>query len=346
MARVWQGKAAHSVLFEGEDGVFYKSGYAPVYDGEEVVAGVGVEMGAAFLETIRQVQRWIVIFGAASAVLTVIIGLGLARTITGPIHRLVTASREIGRGNLERAVDTSSPDELGILGETMEEMRRGLVARDAQLRQMLAGVAHEIRNPLGGIEIYAGLIADDLPDGDPRKAHIRKVIGEVKTLDRIISEFLDFARPTHPAPTLTPVSRLAEEVAFLLALEMAAAGVRYVQDTPEGLQVRVDPEQVKRALLNLMKNGVQAVRGGGVLTVRARASGEWVAVEVCDTGPGMSPEVQARAFEPFFTTREQGTGLGLAIVKKIAEENGGTVAVESEAGKGTTFQMTLPWAGG
>ena len=224
----------------------------------------------------------------------------------------------------------------------MEEMRRGLVARDAQLRQMLGGVAHEIRNPLGGIEIYAGLIADDLPDGDPRKAHIRKVIGEVKTLNRIISEFLDFARPTPPAPMRTPVSGLAEEAAFLLAPEMEAAGVLYVQDILEGLQVRVDPEQVKRALLNLMKNGVQAMRGGGALTVRARASGAQVALEVCDTGPGMSPEVRARAFEPFFTTREQGTGLGLAIVQKIAEENGGTVAVESEAGKGTTFRMTLP----
>ncbi len=341
-ASVWRGASAHSALFQGEDGFFYKSGYAPVYDGEEVVAGVGVEIGAAFLETIRQFRSSVVTFGAVSAVLTVLIGLGLARTITGPVRRLVDAAHQIGRGDLKHAVEAPSQDELGDLADTMEEMRRRLVARDAQLRQMLAGVAHEIRNPLGGIEIYAGLIADDLPDGDPRKAHIRKVIGEVQTLNRIISEFLDFARPTQPHPTPTPVARIAGEAAFLLAPEMEAAGVRYVQETPEGLEVRADPEQVKRALLNLMKNGVQAMQEGGVLTVRARAEGERVVVEVEDTGPGMPPEVRARAFEPFFTTREKGTGLGLAVVQKIVEENGGAVEVESEVGKGTTFRMILP----
>lgn len=308
----------------------------------EVVAGVGVDLGAGFLETIRRFQRSLAAFGAISAALTVAVGLWLARTITGPVGRLADAAREIGRGRMDRVVEASSRDEIGLLAETMEEMRRRVLARDAQLRQMLGGVAHEIRNPLGGIELYAGLIADDLPDGDPRKGHIRKVIGEVQTLNRVISEFLDFARPAPPSRMSVPVAQVVDEAAFLMGPEIAGDGMRYAQEVPEGLTVCVDPEQVKRALVNLMKNAAQAMGEGGTLTVRAWAEGERVTVEVADTGPGMPPEVLARAFEPFFTTKAQGTGLGLAIVRKVAEENGGTVAVESEVGKGTAFRMTLP----
>ena len=344
LSSLWKGQAAHSILFQGEDGVFYKSGYAPVFIDGEVVAGVGVDIGAAFLETIQAFQRSILIFGGISVALTVVIGLVLARSITLPIHRLVEAARDIGRGNLKREVDTSSRDELGYLGKSMEEMRRKILARDAQLRQMLGGVAHEIRNPLGGIEIYAGLIADDLPDEDPRKTHIRKVIGEVKTLNRIITEFLDFARPTQPRPEAASVSRLAEETAFLLGPEMETVGVRYEQVVPGDLRIKADSEQVKRSLLNLMKNGIQAMQDGGSLTLKARESGDRVVIEVSDTGSGMTPEVRGRLFEPFFTTKQKGAGLGLAMVQKISEENGGWVEVETEAGKGTVFRLTLPRA--
>jgi signal transduction histidine kinase len=342
MDAVWRGRPALSPLFQDADGAYYQSGYAPVFAEADPVAGVGVDLGAAFLETIRAFGRSVLALGIAGAALTVGLGLGMARTITGPVRRLASAAREIGSGNLERPVAVSSRDEIGILAETMEEMRRGILIRDARLRQMLAGVAHEIRNPLGGIELYAGLIADDLPDADPRKAHIRKVIGEVRNLNRIISEFLDFARPGHPHPASTPVSDLVEGAAFPLRPEMEDAGVAYRQDVPEDLQARVDPEPVKRALLNLMKNALQAMPGGGNLTVRARVEGSRVQIEVQDDGPGIPPEARERIFEPFYTTKPQGSGLGLAIARKIAEENGGRLEVESETGMGTTFRVTLP----
>ncbi len=339
---VWVGKPAHSLRFQGEDGVDYKSGYAPIYAGDDVVAGVGVDIGAGFLDTIRTFRHSVLLLGGVSAVLTVAIGLGLARTLTRPIHRLVRAAQEIGSGNLERPVASTSRDELGYLGETMEEMRRKILARDEQLRQMLAGVAHEIRNPLGGIEIYAGLIADDLPDGDPRKVHIQKVIGEVKTLNRVISEFMDFARPAPPSPLPVGVAPLVEEVVFLLAPEMEQTAVRCIREVPEDLQAYVDPDQFRRVLINLMKNGVQAMPEGGTLTLQAGRSGAGVEIAVADTGSGMSAEVVGRLFEPFFTTREKGAGLGLSVVQKVVEENGGWVEVESEVGVGTVFRVVVP----
>ena len=339
---VWRGQASHSILFRDKAGVYYQSGYAPVYAGEEVVAAVGVDIGAGFVEAIRAFQRSVLIFGGVSVVLTIAIGLVLARTLTGPIHRLVNSAQAIGEGDLERPVDRSAGDELGYLGQTMEEMRLKILDRDEHLRQMLAGVAHEIRNPLGGIEIYAGLIASDLPDGDARKAHIQKVIGEVRTLNRVISEFLDFARPSVVQPVEADVARLVEEVVFLLSPEMDEAGVRCIREIPQGLKVFVDVDQFKRALVNLVKNGVQAMPEGGVLRLTGEKENGNTVIRVADKGVGMDSAVIERLFEPFFTTGEGGSGLGMAIVQKTVKENGGTVGVESQMGRGTVFEVVLP----
>ena len=342
LADVWRGQASHSILFRDKAGVYYQSGYAPVYAGEEVVAAVGVDIGAGFVEAIRAFQRSVLIFGGVSVVLTIAIGLVLARTLTGPIHRLVNSAQAIGEGDLERPVDRSVGDELGYLGQTMEEMRLKILDRDEHLRQMLAGVAHEIRNPLGGIEIYAGLIASDLPDGDARKAHIQKVIGEVRTLNRVISEFLDFARPSVVQPVEADVARLVEEVVFLLSPEMDEARVQCIREIPQGLKVFVDVDQFKRALVNLVKNGVQAMPEGGVLRLTGEKENGNTVIRVADTGVGMDSAVIERLFEPFFTTGEGGSGLGMAIVQKTVKENGGTVGVESQVGRGTVFEVVLP----
>ncbi len=351
LERVWKGHTAHSVLFYDDD-VPYMTGYAPIFHDGEVVAAVGVEIGAGFVDSIRVFGRSVLIFAVLGALLTVGMAWGLARTLTRPIQKLVEAAREIGRGNMDQEVATASDDEIGYLGETMEEMRRKLVARDAQLRLMLGGVAHEIRNPLGSIDLYAGLIAGDLPASDERKQHIEKVIEEVRRLNGVISEFIEFARPAPAQPQPTALAPLVADAAFLLTPEMQAAGIRYEEHVAPDLMCYIDAEQMGRALVNLMKNAVQAMRDGGHLTVRATVEGEGVVVEVGDDGPGMSEEVQARLFEPFFTTKEKGSGLGMALVARAVEKNRGWIEIDSRQGVGTVCRMRLPqsedrvsWAG-
>ena len=341
LERVWKGHTAHSVLFYDGD-VPYMTGYAPIFYNGEVVAAVGVEIGAGFVDSIRIFGRSVLIFAVLGALLTVGVAWGLARTLTRPIQKLVEAAREIGRGNMGQEVVVASEDEIGYLGETMEEMRRKLVARDAQLRLMLGGVAHEIRNPLGSIELYAGLIAGDLPADDERKQHIEKVIGEVRRLNRVISEFLEFARPAPPQPQPTALAPLVADAAFLLTPEMEKAGIQYEMHVAPDLAAYIDGAKIERVLINLMKNAVQAMRDGGHLAVRAAAEDEEVIVEVADDGPGMSEEVRSRLFEPFFTTKEKGSGLGLAVVERIVEENRGQIEIDSRQGEGTVCRLRLP----
>ena len=343
---VWRGELASTQRFTDETtGDHYMTGYAPIYSSRDIVAGVGIDIGAGYMDAIVGFKRSVYLLAGLGTLLTLFVGVGVARHITRPVQRLVTAAREIGRGNLAREIRVEAKDEIGYLAETMEEMRKKLLARDAQLRQMLGGVAHEIRNPLSGIEIYAGLIADELPDGDPRKAHIQKVSVEVRTLNLVISEFLDFARPSSPQPEDVHVPGLVEDAAFVLSPEMEKAGVVFRDEVPDDVRVYADAEQVKRAVVNLMKNAVQAMGEGGTLTVRARHlgdKGDQVAIEVEDTGPGVPEDMRRRLFEPFFTTREKGSGLGLAIVQKAAETNAGHVEVDSKQGQGTIFRLILP----
>lgn len=339
---VWQGQPAHSVRFQDADGVDYKTGYAPVFAGDRVVAAVGVEIGVGFLSAIRTFKQSVYVLGGLSALLTVGVAFALGRSLTGPIYRLVDAAQEIGRGHLSQPIQATSQDELGYLGQTLEEMRRQLLARDEQLRQMLAGVAHEIRNPLGGIELYAGLIASDLDAADPRKALILKVIGEVRTLNQVISDFLTFARPTPAHPEPVAIAQVVDEVGFLMAPEMEAARVDFHADVPGEVMLYADAGQLKRALLNLAKNAVQAMPDGGRLSVAVHKDKGQVALCVTDTGTGIAEAHIARLFEPFYTTREQGSGLGLAIVRQAVVENGGEIFVESREGKGTTFRLIFP----
>ena len=342
LARVWTNRPAHSVRFRDASGVEYKTGYAPIVSGNQVVAAVGVEIGVGFLEAIETFQHSVVLLGIVAVVLTVAVGLVLGRTLTQPISRLVAAARTMGEGRLAEPVVVPSRDELGYLADTMDEMRQQLLARDERLRQMLAGVAHEIRNPLGGIELYAGLIAADLDKADGRRAHILRVIDEVRRLNEIISDFLTYARPANSQPEWTPMAPLIDEARFLLAPEMDAANVAFDAGVPSDLSFCVDPGQIKQVFVNLMRNAIQAMPDGGRLRVEAEARADGRFVRVIDTGCGVDPDHLSHLFEPFFTTREQGSGLGLAIVKQLVVENGGQISVNSSSGCGATFEVVFP----
>jgi two-component system, OmpR family, sensor kinase len=210
----------------------------------------------------------------------------------------------------------------------MERMRLGILARDEQLRLMLAQVAHEIRNPLGGLELFASAAADtEYPT--ERARLIKRVREEVSALNGIIGDFLTFARPIGPSRESNDIRPAIREALELVEAELKSGGGSIEVDLPAmPLMARVPEDHVKRVALNLLRNAAQ-VSDRVFLKAEVR-NGEAVLV-VSDKGPGVPKDMRDRVFEPFVTDKEQGTGLGLAIVKKVAEASGGRVELADPA---------------
>lgn len=341
---LWNGNCVHTVLFKGEDGNYYKSGYAPIKaDDSSIIAAVGVDTSATIMSAIKAFGRNVIIFAVVSVLMTIVIGFLFAKTITNPINKLVKSAEEIAKGNFNYEVNIKSNDELGYLGYSIDNMRKAIIQRDNRLKMMLAGIAHEIRNPLGGIEIFAGLLSEDLQGTS--KEYVDKIIKEVRNLNDIVTQFLEYARPTEPNKEEVDLLSIIDDVCFILAPELQKRNVEFKSEiTDDKIKVFVDPKQIKSVFMNIIKNSLQAMSDGGRIELKSNRNDNLVAVTIDDNGPGISQENLEKIFDPFFTTKEKGTGLGLAIVKKFVEDNNGRIEVKSGLGKGTSFTVYLPEA--
>lgn len=221
----------------------------------------------------------------------------------------------------------------------------------AALGLLAAGVAHEIRTPLTAIRTALYIQQKKLQPGSPEQGEAKVIDKEISRLERIVTDFLQFARPAKPQFVVIPAEAPLSEVEALLGPQFGAANIRLVRETVPGLQIRVDPAQIKQLLLNLVQNAADSIGRNGTITLRARAESNTpahgepqsvVLLEVEDTGKGIAPEVEKRLFDPFFTTKERGTGLGLSIASRIAEMHHGALSYRTRLNYGSTFSLTLP----
>lgn len=338
-----RGRALPSqVLFEGRDGRLYKTGYAPlVADDGSIVGVVGADGTAASFATLRGFRRLLVALGVGGALIAAALAATAGVSVTRPLMRLTQAAERIGRGDLATPLwRRKRKDQIGLLRDTLEEMRRSLRVRDEERETLLAGIAHEIRNPLGGMELFTGLLAEELADR-PEAAHVARIRAELVALSRVVDEFLDYARARPLLTEPCDLEALIAEVAVLVQPTAAERGVR-VQEAAHG-RCSADREKLRRALLNLALNGVEASPRDGVVEIAAHVdAGGGALLEVLDRGPGLDDEARDKLFRPFFTTKERGTGLGLALARKVADAHGGTIELLARDGGGTVARLTLP----
>lgn len=225
--------------------------------------------------------------------------------------------------------------------------RRDGAKETGLIETLAAGVAHEVRNPLNSLQINVSILEQELSELLPdRRAHafavLSKIAAEIKRLDDFVSEFLRFAAPPRLDVVRLAVRPLLTDLAAFIAPECSKKGVALSLDLAGPELAWVDGFRLKQAVLNLVLNALRATPAGGHVTVRTAGHERRLVLSVSDDGEGMTAETRARAFTPFFTTREEGTGLGLALVRRIVDQHGGAVDIASAPGEGTTVTLVFP----
>lgn len=377
-SRALQGETAVSIPFVGDDGKRYLAAYAKLPEPTDEIFTdqpkqnyiLAIEAPTPLLDAKTHVLSATLVAIALATTAAVVLSYFISRTVTAPLLALADDAAILATGNLQHQIRIpKNNDEIALLGHTIDNMRQALGTRDVERQMMLAGIAHEIRNPLGGMELFSGLLEESIDEIDPQipvnmvqkrelLEQTQRVRRELKYLTQVVNDFLAFARDTPIHAESFHVGELVEEVASLCSKVGFAELQIQIPDaastSPAGC-VHGDRNKIKQSLINLVENAIRATPPDGEIFISVQfisvqmldennqsINPTMCKITVKDTGKGMSDEVLAQAFTPFFTTEEKGSGLGLPLVRKIVRDHGGDVILQSQLGKGTSAILTLP----
>jgi signal transduction histidine kinase len=261
--------------------------------------------------------------------------------INNPLPREMTALRQRVHSLMENVDQTQSE---------LQQSREHLLQAEklAMVGKLAAGVAHTIRNPLTSVNMRLFSLERSLKLSQTQQEDFEVISEEVRHIDTIVQNFLEFARPPKLKIQSISPSEVVDMALQLLRHRLESYGVQVELDRQYRLpKIEADPEQLKEVLINLLVNACEAMGQGGLIVIReeegvAEPLGRVVVIRVKDNGPGMPKSVRDKVFQPFFSTKEEGTGLGLSIAYRIVEEHGGWLSLKSKEGEGTTFTITLP----
>lgn len=361
---------------------WYIGAYDPIRDFEGNVIGmlyVGL-LKEPFDHIMWSTVLIFVGIGLGATLIIFIVAIFLAKRITTPLRKLEEVAKKITEGDIKQEFTIkNAPREVENLANTLDHMAKELEKekqeleawadklelkvqeRTAELKKihgqlfrseklasigkLAAGVAHEINNPLTGVLTNASLLMEDLPEGDPKREDVKVIVNETIRCREIVKRLLDFARQTKPQKKLINVNSLIENIILLVRNQTSFRNIVIEKELDSNLpEIMADGDQIQQVIINFILNAADAMPKGGTLKIYSKLleNNEFIELKFTDTGIGISEENRNRIFDPFFTTKENGTGLGLSISYGIIEQHGGTIYVESEVGKGTTFTVHLP----
>ena len=307
-------------------------------------------------------HRVLILAGTGAVVICgVSIGV-LAYLIQRPMLELQQKVAVISGENLDVAVSFAGRnDEIGDLGrnfnhmmeqlresrkeiETMHRTQMSRAEHMATLGELATGLAHEIRNPLAGIAGVIEIIGRDLPPTSPAREMVKDVRMEINQINRILTDLLETARPHPPQMMRSNLNTTVEHAVMLARQQVLSQPIKIEFEQARDLaEVEHDSDQIHQMILNLLLNAVQAIEGPGTVRVAIGSKEDCARVTVTDTGRGIPEQQLGQIFRPFYTTRGNGTGLGLSLVRRIVEEHHGRINVSSEVGKGSTFEVLIPF---
>lgn len=365
-------------FYETEDGVRAISLLLPIKaDGrcvechgieEEVIGVLSLDFSlASMYEQLRETSKTFVYSTLVNLlVLTGGVALIVSRLLRRPLRQITEGMGLVEAGDLSVRMPARVNDEVGQLMAGFNSMVSKLseakselehchyqqmerAERLASVGEMAAGLAHEIKNPLAGIGGAIDVLADDYADDDPRREVMFEIQKQVKRLNKTVNDLLYFGKPGEPEFAYIDINSLVKQTQLFASQHPAAKNINWIEELTCNLPlVWGDQKQIQQVLLNVMINGLQAMSGGGVLTVQtdrfSRDGRELVRVDVCDTGPGITEEELKNIFTPFYTSKTEGTGLGLPICRQLMTANGGVLRVASRVGQGACFTLEMPLA--
>jgi len=315
-------------------------------------------MGVSTQEVDILFKNMMVIYGGLALgglIIAVIFGFVLSSGITRPLDNLARTADRLASGDFTARIEDSGRGELGNLintfnnmAEDLENYQRKIVENErlSAFTTMARKVAHEIRNPLTPIRIAIEDLRRAYQKADPKFAEAfslstKTVLEEVESLTKIVDEFSGFAKFPPPKPAPDDLNEIVRSTIPLFSKQVQSGNLK-IELSPKDLPVMADRDQIKRAIVNLIKNGLEAIPATGLVIVRTVLVDKSAVVMVADNGPGLSPSVKQNLFTPYLTTKPGGSGLGLTIVKKIVSEHEGKIKIADQTSGGVVAMIELP----
>lgn len=330
--KLHSGQTVTSKPFKSQAGEWFLWGFYRIDDDHFL----GIRESASKLarvDALANIFWWI---GACAVMVTLLAGWFLARAISRPIENLVKCSEELGKGNFQYPVPDNIKGELRVLSGAMERMRIALQKHNSEKEEILAQIAHEIRNPLGSIELMAGLVKEDLQKQQLDAAYASKILEEIHKLKILVTEYLNYSRPVQAVPKWVDIKESVHEMKDLLHYRLQEKQLSLVY-SDINLKIWFDENHFRQILMNLIANSIDVSPAGSRIFISTQRKEKDILLGISDEGPGITADHLVKIFNPFFSTKENGVGLGLAICKKLCNENGANIYVENNRDKGCTF---------